>query len=183
MFLNAVVSRILSPKMQQKIYQTVSRFWWASVCAIGFLAWASAEMLEVFGKFPACRLCHVERFIFLTMGGLAFLYLVAKKWEHLVKPVTTHILSWAVIGASAMGFLTALYHSAIQFHLVALPAFCMLPKAGTFEQFMALPSATCDQWTLSFLFLPMPVYLVFLFLAIAGLSWHFSGTKTTTLPH
>jgi|LauGreDrversion4_2_1035121.scaffolds.fasta_scaffold10047_4 disulfide bond formation protein DsbB len=183
MFFKSVVSRILSPKMQLKVYQTVSRFWWVGVCAVGFLAWASAEMLEVFGNFPACRLCHIERFIFLTVGVLAFLYLVAKKWVHFVKPVTTCILSWAVIAASALGFLISLYHSAIQFHLVALPSFCTLPKTGTFEQFMALPSATCDQWTLSFLFLPMPVYLVFLFLFIAGLTWHFSRTKTSSFPH
>ena len=178
MAFHSYMARIMSPKMQRHVYQTVSRFWWAGVCAVGFLAWASAEMLEVFGNFPACRLCHIERFIFLVMGGLAGLRLVAKTLEHLVRPITTCILSWAVMGTSVMGFLTTLYHSAIQFHLIALPAFCTLPKTGTFEQFMALPSATCDQWTLSFLFLPIPVYLVFLFLAIAVLSWHFSRTKT-----
>jgi disulfide bond formation protein DsbB len=177
------LSRLISPKMQLQVYQAVSRFWWAGVGAVGFLAWASAEILEVFWKFPACRLCHVERFIFLVMGGLSGLRLLAKRWEHLIRPVTTCILSWSIIGTSIIGFLTTLYHSAIQFHLIALPAFCTLPKAGTFEQFMALPSATCDQWTLTFLFLPMPVYLVFLFLAIALLSWHFSRTKTPSFPH
>ena len=165
---------MLSHIVPHSVHHKLPHYWWFFVCIIGLSAWAIAEMLEVFGKWPACRLCHIERLIFLTLSGLATLRIIAKKWVNVFGPFLKNILSWSVIGTSLVGCLTALYHSAIQFHWIALPSFCALPKTETFEQFMALPTATCDQWTLSFLFLPMPVYLVALFLCISLVSWRCS---------
>lgn len=177
------ISRFLPQSMRQTIHQMLLSYWWIGVCVLGLSAWAGAEMLEVIGKWPACRLCHVERLIFLVMGVLSGLRIGAKKWQSTVGSTMTTVLTWSVIGTCMIGFLISIYHTAIQFHWIALPSFCEIPKAGTFEQFMALPSATCDQWTLTFLFIPMPVYLIFLFENIAFYSWYFSRVKTPPSPH
>ncbi len=178
-----LILRIVPQSVQKKIHQMALSYWWIGVCVVGLSAWAGAEMLEVIGKWPACRLCHIERLIFLVMGLLSALRIGAKKWESLLGSTLTTFLSWSVIGTSILGSLISLYHTAIQFHWIALPSFCKIPKTGTFEQFMALPSATCDEWTLSFLFIPMPVYLFFLFENIAIYSWYFSRVKTPPSPH
>lgn len=143
----------------------IKKYWWAGVAFLGSFAWLVGQGLEVYGKWPACRLCHVERWIFLAMGLMAFLRIFMKVLRR--SKGWSNFLGGGVILLCLMGSGVAGYHTALQFHWIALPSFCQLPTADTLEQFMALPSATCDQWTLSFLYLPLPLYLCVGWLVLA----------------
>jgi disulfide bond formation protein DsbB len=146
----------------------VKKYWWPYMTALGLGAWAIGQGLEYFGQWPACRLCHIERWIFLVMGifSASTLMLQRSGQSSLYRGFSKIVMSIAAVGTCVAG-----YHSAIQFKLIALPKFCRIPDADTFDSFMALPSATCDQWTMTFLSLPMPLYLIFLFMGI-GLVTH-----------
>ena len=147
----------------------LKKYWWHMTALVGIGAWAFGQGLEVFGQWPACRLCHIERWLFLLMGilGLGRLFFSkmhgAIRWEKRC--------AWAAMSTMIIGASVAAYHTAIQFHWIGLPEFCQLPDADTFHQFMALPTARCDQWTMTFLRLPMPVYLFFLWLAMACMTY------------
>lgn len=149
----------------------IRKYWWAIVAFMGFSAFAVAHILEVYGQWPACRLCHIERKIFLVMGAMALLRIIlthvcsSKSWGK--------FLGSSITITSVLGAVTAAYHTSIQFHWIGLPTFCRLPEADTFDQFMALPTATCDQWTMTFLSLPAPLYLFFLWTGVAYLTWRF----------
>jgi len=147
----------------------IRKYWWIGIAMMGLMAWSIAQGLEFFGQWPACRLCHIERWIFLTLGILGLGHVIFSKiygaacWEKM--------MGWGIMLATGIGAGVAGYHTAIQFHWIALPTFCQLPDADTFQHFMALPTATCDQWTMTFLFLPVPVYLFFLWMGMTYMTY------------
>ncbi len=132
--------------------------------ALGVGAWAIGQGLEYGGQWPACRLCHIERWIFLIMGLFSFCTLMLQRWG---QASLCRGFSKMVIGIMVIGACVSAYHTAIQFHLISLPNFCSIPDAGTVERFMALPTATCAQWTMTFLYIPVPLYLIFFFSVLA----------------
>jgi disulfide bond formation protein DsbB len=150
----------------------IKKYWWVGIAFLGFASVMGAYALEKFGQWPACRLCHIERWILGLMGLLALTRLAFCGHQP-----SRNGFSLMMVLISGIGSCVSVYHTAIQFQWIALPHFCQLSDADTYAQFMALPTATCDQWTLTFLGLPAPLYLIFLFSMISFLTGFFNSQK------
>jgi disulfide bond formation protein DsbB len=118
-------------------------------------------ILEHYGNFPACRLCHIER-LFLLSGGMTCFFSWIW-WSHKMGKTFSFLTSiqWVV------GSLVSLYHTAIQYGLLAVPHFCNVQEASSLDEFMSRPSASCDQRTLDFLGIPACLYLTVIFMICA----------------
>jgi disulfide bond formation protein DsbB len=137
---------------------------WAAVAFGALSAAALAYGLEVWGRFPACRLCHFERLTIAVAGALSGGFaLSGRAW--------IFFLAWgAWAGLAGLSF----YHVGIQWHWWSMPSFCQLSWAPTVEAFLAQPSARCDQKTLEIFGLPASFWLfvgALLMLGLAGLTF------------
>jgi len=129
------------------------------IAFVGITGGLFGYALEHWGQWPACILCHVERIILLAWAVCA---LVSLRWSALL---------WGVHAVQMVGIGTATYHALLQFRVLAAPAFCHLSAATSFHDFMMQPTAACQEWTLTFLGLPAPVYLVGMWLVSAWVLW------------
>jgi disulfide bond formation protein DsbB len=117
--------------------------------------------LELLEHFPACILCHVERWIFLA-GGIASFF-AGLWWPRFSSKLACGVACFTWLGGSAV----ALYHSAIQFHLLPLPHFCTIQEADSLDSFLKTSSISCDQRSLELFGIPVPLYLAALFTVYA----------------
>lgn len=117
--------------------------------------------LEHYGNFPACRLCHVERLLLLSGGLTCFLSWLI--WPSKMGRTFSFLtaIQWMV------GAIISLYHTGIQYGLLAVPHFCNVQEASSLDEFLSRPSASCDQRTLDFLGVPACLYLILIFMAFS----------------
>jgi disulfide bond formation protein DsbB len=127
----------------------------------GIGGFALGVFLEHYGNFPACRLCHVERLILLCGGITCFLSWI--KWPTRMGNTLLFLtgIQWII------GGLISLYHTGIQYGLLAVPHFCSVQEGSSLDEFLSRPSASCDQRTLDFLGIPACLYLVIVFSVFA----------------
>ena len=151
------------------IKRWVTPFWiLLSMTGMGVGAFLIGTVLEVYGHFPACILCHTERFLFLIGGAISFLTWIWRK-EILGQLLCIALgLVWSV--GSGVGF----YHAGIQYHLFDKPSFCHVQEVAgdsldsQLANFLAEPSASCDQRTLDIFSIPASLYIGFALLFCVG---------------
>lgn len=125
---------------------------------IGWGGFTIGEVLEKYYHFIGCKLCHVERWFLLIGGVSCFL-----TWIWWSKPFG-RLSAWTSLSLWMIGSGVAWYHVGIQYHVFPLPFFCSVQEADSLQQFLSLPSVTCDQRTLEIFSLPASLYLAILFL-------------------
>jgi disulfide bond formation protein DsbB len=138
----------------------ITPFWiLLGMTGMGVGAFFLGSLLENYGNFPACILCHVERWIFLLGGVLAFLTWIWRKAKGGVWLCALLSLVWCV--GSGIGF----YHAAIQYHFLEKPSFCHVKEVegdsldSQLANFLAEPKASCDQRTLDIFSIPASLYI------------------------
>lgn len=115
--------------------------------------------MALWGQFPACRLCHIQRMIVLCLAGSTGICLCIKNKGYLLRFFSYGIMMLWVIGA-----VTSLYHVGIQYHLLSMPQFCIVDNASTLDALLMAPHASCNQRTLDIGGIPASVYLFFMFI-------------------
>lgn len=120
---------------------------------LGIGGFIVAQALELYGPFPGCRLCHLERWILLTGGWFSFLAWVWWPFHFARFMGYFTFLAW-IIGSG-----TGLYHAGIQYGWIPLPSFCKVQDADSLDQFLSMPTITCNQRTLDFFSVPAALYL------------------------
>ncbi len=134
------------------------RYVFGLLAAGNLMAAGTAWMLEHLGSFPACRLCHMERLLCL-LAGLAS---ASTTWFFLCqgsRAGVSRLLGWCTCAVLLLGGGVALYHVGIQYQLWSAPGFCRLQNADSLADFLSLPSAECQQWTLVIGGIPGSVYV------------------------
>jgi disulfide bond formation protein DsbB len=142
------------------------------IMLIGIAVFASAYVMENYFGVLSCKLCVYERLVFAVGGGIAFVSLII---------LTPRLQSMAVslIGITFLfGGCLALYHVAIQQHLVDLPTFCNTMDFGAMNNVQALkeallqtPFVRCDQVNWSFMGLSLAAYNAILSFFLTFVCW------------
>lgn len=134
--------------------------------SLGIGGFIVGMLLEHYGQFPACQLCHIERWI-LLIGGMTSLS--AWTWWPQGGGYIAGVLTGLVWGiGSAVGF----YHAGIQYRLFDLPSFCKIQEGATLMDFLSKPSASCEQRSLDIFSIPASLYIGIMLLLCAGLCFY-----------
>lgn len=143
---------------------------WITIMCV--FIYASAYIMENYFGILSCKLCVYERLVFTIAGTISFFAFL------LFPPRLQSIFIFCIGLIFLIGACLALYHVAIQNHLVSLPMFCNTQDFGNIDSVQALketllntPLVRCDQVTWSFLGISLAGYNAILSLFLTLLCW------------
>ena len=95
-------------------------YWWMMLTIACFAMWFGGLMYEKFGRIDACRMCLIQRSVFLLVGvSSALTGLMAEGKMHKMLAVLTLVLLGAL-------FFLALYHAGLQYEWIRPARFCSI---------------------------------------------------------
>ena len=130
-------------------------YWWIMLTIACFSMWFGGLMYEKFGNIDACRMCLVQRGMFLLIGVLSALTgLMGEGKIH-------KMLSMVTLVALGVLFFLALYHAGLQYHWIRPARFCSVHHSVmSLDKLLGTPSASCHERTLDIFGIPASVYSV-----------------------
>jgi disulfide bond formation protein DsbB len=167
---------------QTLMYQFLKKPQWIflGMSAFGIGGGLMGMILERYGGFLGCFLCHVERWIVL-IGGI-FAFLAAVWWPHFL----AYCSALSVGAIWTIGAIICFYHAGVQYHIFSEPFFCKVKEGDSLEAFLnqvsnhapSMPS--CSQKTISVFSIPMSLYLG-LSLTICLFFWLYALRKKNSI--
>jgi disulfide bond formation protein DsbB len=139
-----------------------SRTFWTFLALMSFVMFFGGFFYEMIGKVKACRMCLIQRSLFLIIG-------IFSSFTGLVQSqAIQRFLSWCTTILVMGLFLASTYHVGLQYKWILPQPFCSVHSTkSTLDQFIGMPSASCQDRTLEIMGIPASLYaMVFSLLSL-----------------
>lgn len=130
-------------------------------CILSTLILSITFAVEYGFKIPPCNLCILERIpygLVIILGIMGLIY-------------PSRIFLWSILIVFGGSMLLSIYHLALVYHWLDIPALCTKPLFGSVEDMLASDTITpCDSSPFNILGLPLALWNLLLSASMLGIS-------------